>query len=1142
MITLNRINLVQFYLFENEQLDIAGATAILGANGSGKSTLLDATQTVMTGAHGNYERFNAQSSTTRSKRSLKSYCLGVLRGKSDGGDEAEVMAREDAMTYLALGFVDQKTGAPFTAGLCVSASKDEPKHTIHGRFILPGVLLSKDDFVEETFEGQRPLAWPDFATRAAQKVKAAGLTPIFKDKVEAYVDELLHRLAPQGTVIDARIYLRAFSESLELRDIESVDEYVRKHIVELGRIDVANFGEQIRQFESFSQLIEDTKVNIETLEKLAAHYDRAHNAEIRQASLNGLAVTYDYEDLVARIDELEEQAEKAGNDRAGADTLRQDLTSQLESVRVRRDNVVALIAADPELANHEALSQQLKDAVARIHDAESSIANNLRGLIEGLVKLEQGGVLADDQLKLLRRAKDTLHDARENLDNVEHETLFAAVVDAGALLRHSHKAFVEQRKAASDRRYEAKEALNAAATKLTNLKQGKLNLGKFATRAAEAFAEAGISAHSMCEQIEITDPDWQPAIEAYLGGQLFDFVVESGREDEAVRLIRHHPGPIYNVKVAQPKHLEHMRHHMPADDEVAKMVRSSNWLAQAFVRQALGNTKIVETEAELAIHRRAMTKDGMVSSGGGTSRRELPSTNELTVGQSSNQAMIDHAMRIYEEQRKKYNDAEEEESQLATLVGRIENYSDEQATAGLKQALQTRSAQTAQANDIRSKLGVTEGTGDKALITQREQLGTEIRSLEERISAALKEFYKAEGRHDGAEKALAVERPRLEPIRAQMQSALSQPGCDAHLVDRYRQQIDEEPAVRQSRGARARELAARATRELDGAVNTAFRELTDYEVKVRLNLADQRNDWKAGARWVEQELQTLKSSRLVEHQQAAQQALDAAHQSFKNDIAFKLNDHMQKMQTRLKSLNDLLSSCPPFSQNERYRFIYRTKKAHSKLREFIERIGRATDDSQLSFDQPQSDPEIKEALDELTALAKDQDLLAGRTPSVLTDYREFYSFDLQIRVDGEVVDTLSNRTGSGSGGEHRTPFYVIAGASLASAYRLDAKQGKEGTGGGIMLLDEAFYSMDNQNALAAARFLERLGLQLIMAAPADDMAKIGSFSNTIYDIGREGMVPWVHRAQLKKEANLLLTSDFPSENEDLVAQAMAEQR
>ena len=141
-----------------------------------------------------------------------------------------------------------------------------------------------------------------------------------------------------------------------------------------------------------------------------------------------------------------------------------------------------------------------------------------------------------------------------------------------------------------------------------------------------------------------------------------------------------------------------------------------------------------------------------------------------------------------------------------------------------------------------------------------------------------------------------------------------------------------------------------------------------------------------------------------------------------------------------------------------------------------------------------------------------------------------------------MVDTLSNRTGSGSGGEHRTPFYVIAGASLASAYRLDAKQGKEGTGGGIMLLDEAFYSMDNQNALAAARFLERLGLQLIMAAPADDMAKIGSFSNTIYDIGREGMVPWVHRAQLKKEANLLLTSDFPSENEDLVAQAMAEQR
>ena len=78
--------------------------------------------------------------------------------------------------------------------------------------------------------------------------------------------------------------------------------------------------------------------------------------------------------------------------------------------------------------------------------------------------------------------------------------------------------------------------------------------------------------------------------------------------------------------------------------------------------------------------------------------------------------------------------------------------------------------------------------------------------------------------------------------------------------------------------------------------------------------------------------------------------------------------------------------------------------------------------------------------------------------SPLDDYREFFEFDIEIlREDPltkapKVVGHLSKRLGPGSGGEHRAPLYVIAGAALASAYRLD-RGNKDGLR--LMLLDGA---------------------------------------------------------------------------------------
>src|SRR3954468_8259026 len=120
MIELRRIILVDWYLFRVEEIDIAGLTALVGPNGSGKSAIIDAVQTVLTGANMMSIRFNASAqSASKSKRSIRDYCLGVV-SLDEKGERSEP-TRDDAYTYAILGFVNGTDDSAVNLGVAFSA-------------------------------------------------------------------------------------------------------------------------------------------------------------------------------------------------------------------------------------------------------------------------------------------------------------------------------------------------------------------------------------------------------------------------------------------------------------------------------------------------------------------------------------------------------------------------------------------------------------------------------------------------------------------------------------------------------------------------------------------------------------------------------------------------------------------------------------------------------------------------------------------------------------------------------------------------------------------------------------------------------------------------------------------------------------
>jgi uncharacterized protein YPO0396 len=103
MMELRHIAMVNWHLFDVEDIEVAGHTGVFGENRSGKSTILDMAQVVLTGGNRNLQRLNAVAgdkgrSRSASKRSVVDYCLGTL-----GEDQRK---REQARTYICLGFSD----------------------------------------------------------------------------------------------------------------------------------------------------------------------------------------------------------------------------------------------------------------------------------------------------------------------------------------------------------------------------------------------------------------------------------------------------------------------------------------------------------------------------------------------------------------------------------------------------------------------------------------------------------------------------------------------------------------------------------------------------------------------------------------------------------------------------------------------------------------------------------------------------------------------------------------------------------------------------------------------------------------------------------------------------------------------------
>lgn len=1124
---LERVHLVQFFLFEAQTLELDVTSAIIAPNGAGKSALLDALQIVLLGGDRSRIRFNAQAGGSARARSIRDYCLGVYRSGEEG------RKRRTATTYLTLVFRDQDSGVPLSAGIALGASADEPEHRVYGQYIVPSVALELAEHLEAN--GRLPLEWATFKELLARRCREAGVRPELHASSERFVKDLLFRLrAAPNAQPDVNAYRKAFQNALNLQHVGDVDLFVRTLVAEDRPTDIARFRALLETFRQLKEKIEQVVARIAAAETVDAQYERIAQQATRAASHRALGAEY-ARDLLA---EQVEQAERAC--KAAADKLAHTHRALEEADYEQKAAEDAHAQANARLQGSQGYGEQAQiDELAGRDRAElarlkKQLTRDVAFVREQWQVLGQLGLpTVDAQALASAQARwDAWYDVLAKLSDEAAlpwpaETVHGEARQALAAARPLIDVLDGHARALHARFDEALGKLNAARQNQKRLAAGHAELNADVVRLMSYLRDEGIDARPVCDLVRVDDPAWQPAIEAYLRSNVEALLIHVADEERAVKLYRTLAGgrSVYGVKLALSSHARHGGGDAKPGS-VAALLAGDNAEALAFLRRQLGELRCVDSEAELVASRQGLTRDGLLAKGGSIERLRLSATGELKIGATDNRTRlrvlreeIDAAERAVHELEPELRRAEACQRGLARLADPAE----------AAQALRDHVLEHRQVEQrYRTAMEGRDAAADPDLLRLAEQ----VRELRDRLV----EFGKA---RDGLIGKVAVDKNAekdaqrlLEGLKAQEDlkaqravEAFRHPDVDPSRVERLREELDTKYPTLEERGRRCDERAQDSDRQLGNLLPEAWSQLAQYAKDHVLVIEFDAVNWRAARTLLAKELTYLRDSELANYQGEADRAYATATETFRSNVASTLHDNFDRLKTQINTLNRTLRASPAFSNNERYQFHHEVAPEYRDLYRFIQRVVEVGGEDNL-FD---SAGEVPAAFRELI---EDNATQRG-VASPLDDYRRFFRFEVQIREGDKVIGSLSERMRSGSGGEHRAPLYVIAGAALAAAY---GKSEVHPGGIGLILLDEFGDKIDAQNVRATVDYLHSLGLQLVLAAPDTAQGTLSGVLDSYIELFREGNLLQALRIEIQPAARELLLSDQFDLHPELLAE------
>lgn len=1129
---LESIKLAQFFLFEKQNIQLKEISGIFGPNGSGKSSFLDAVQIAMFGANGSLVSLNAQADESKTTRSIRGYCLGQY------GESPEHRARDNATTYISLIWRDSETNEPVSMGVCIYASGDQEGHKVLGRYLLRGIELSMSDHLEIVDGQERPREWATFRHQLVEKAKVSGENPLFPD-AKPYIQAVLLALRGTGGAPAYEAFTRAFRFALRMRFDKTVDEIVRNDVLESRPTNVRKFKEVTESFRRLAEMVAQVEKKIIDGEAVERDFVRAVLESKREVTWASLV-----QDVA--LEQANEAVSDASQKRFAAEALLEKVQEDHEREKAAMQHARAEAIRFRKLreqhaahAEHGILQTKISEETTAVANHAEDLKKTVKFVRQTLHAASQSPFLVEesDSLRAISKPLETLTD---QLDGLSRDTLSNHLRLA---LKSASNAFTSLFKVSGQVEHdlaEAQKELKDAKEALGRSNQGKAPLSSHVQRLLTELRDQGLSPIPVCDLVKISEREWQPVIESYLGSNLEALLVAEHEEKRAFEIYRGLSGPraIYGAKIVMESRQK--VDHPFERGTVAELIEGDHPAAVAYLRRMFGDTRRAKTDTEALAGQRTLTSDGMLIGKGEMDRLRPVLAGQWRIGAGG----AEHRENLKKNEHKWAQEVLRLEARQQDVGFLIQSLNLIGESVVMKHALNLFDQMNTARATVSSLTQQLVGAADQEYVQLGEQELTwdgKATTLEPKVNdlltqiggseTALKQCQDSEleaARRAGqallkADEARALKEYDAEYAAAQWDAMLEK--HESRYGDMARHCEEQRRKAVERRDAATRAGAARL-----GTFLEAYREQGSQEIL---------SDWRKAHGWISEILQRLRNTELRDFKEQMDTAYRTSQETFRNDVAIALSNSLDWLDQTMDRLNKTLKACPVFTNGERYQFVRVARKTFDPLLEFIKNIAARGPMEDLLEGAGPIPEQFKQLLEEKTMPG------AGGVKSPLDDYREFFEFDIEIqRVDPitkthKIVGHLSKRIGPGSGGEHRAPLYVIAGAALASAYRLD-KDNRDGLG--LILLDEAFNKMDVTNIVATMRYLEDLGLQVFMASPGENLGTLTAFLHRYFDIMRdaEHNVVIVEGHDVAEETRAMFREDLPEFNPALIEQEIAQ--
>jgi energy-coupling factor transporter ATP-binding protein EcfA2 len=1143
-----------------EEFEYGPINLFSGGNGSGKTTAADALQTLMTATHDNLFAYNpGQDETTqrgrggKQVRTLASYVLGC-----DDGAYARPYACDG---YLAGVFHPTRgeTAEPFTAVIGVRAHLDSAGSSRQARqdelllMIVPGTELRLSHFVDDEGGVRSVIPVSDIANRLRQRLGKKGVE-VYDNKKSAYLARLYGALRGKRDSVsqqEAKNAARTFARFMAYKPVESIDQFVANEVLEphdMGDT-IRRIRELLRTVHGMEQEAIQLRASVDMLDEsrtqAATYLDtwlerttQAYGAAAQQFRLNQrqyLGKKDEQAQLRAQQQSHQDECEQvrrrvehthrelvtlearvqgipALRDKHALDASRTQLLAQmqagvrplLEQDHQRTRNFTALRGIREILAQHSIeldlplfASQGWQSTSRALMAHEKEPTPDLNQLLArdwiDLSPLESGLERIRAEQQLHNQLAGLLHAPREDLAGQESVSL-AQSLDRLVTRRTQALETLQQQRQQSEQR-------------IRTLESKRVPYPADVEEAVRAIRQQCPQADPrvLCDYVDVQDPQWQMAIEGYIGGARFGILVEADYEAEAIRIVRRLSGKRRNTaRVIQGEQARRdaEKASLPPDS-IIHVLRFTHRTAEHYLKASYGNVVRVDSAEALRSTRRGITVDGMGSGSYAMFRCDI-NDEDLVFGEAARERNLLAQRNALDDLMKNLQHASDAYQAVRQLQQQVIQFK----SLGWSDAASTLLDYQRELTEVEHALETLDLSDHQELEQQRDE--------------ALKQYRQLEALQGELSEQSGVLRTKLQTVDdairtlADRADALQQAQEDAeaglHACTRYWPELDVGARIdmmdeRLARTHDAIDFIAEE-RELTKQLNNTLMAL--QEVLLRYNqqaqpadlvLTDSAEDLHSAGffghlcqmhRQLDNLHNRLGNSVLLEKQEKLASLRDTFNTTFVSDLCNEIHQAIRDGERTLKNLNQELEHHRFGADRERFEFTWswvpEFKEYWDFFREVIE-IPNLGDGASL-FDTTLS-KKTTEVRDRLLALLLDGDeQTALRQLERVSDYRRYRQYDILKLPENKPPISLS-QYGTGSGGQLETPAYIIRAAAITSAFRFN-----EGSSHlRMVIVDEAFMHMDETRSREVIDYLTRtLGLQLIFIMPS---SKAGPFLDLI---------------------------------------------